>query len=61
MTLATCLESDAGDDLTVVDEGIPLSGELFHYLIRAENVCPSGVGSLGSSSGGVPHVGRSCP
>ena len=48
ITLAACVESDDGDDLTAEDDGIPPPGEVFHYLVRAENACPSGVGPLGS-------------
>jgi len=45
-----------GSDLTTtsaVDPEEPLPGELFHYLVRAENACP-----MGES---VPRQARSCP
>ena len=34
---------------------------VFFYLVRAENACPLGQGSLGKDSNGAPREGRSCP
>ena len=44
------LESDDATDREAEDLREPLSGEMFHYLVRAENGC--GVGSIGADSEG---------
>jgi hypothetical protein len=38
-------------------------GSAYFYLIRAENGCPgpASMGSLGTTSGGVPRAGLACP
>ena len=54
-----CIETN-GDILTT-DGGIPIPGVTLYYLIRARNACPSGLGTLGSSSAGVPRAARTCP
>jgi hypothetical protein len=56
---ATCIESDDGGDTLAVDGASPGAGELFHYLVRAQNAC--GSGTLGSGSGGIEHTGPACP
>ena len=56
-----CVETDDGSDTQAVDPTMPLPGGLFFYLVRAQNSCPSGEGSLGNNSSGVPRAGRSCP
>jgi len=58
---AVCVESDDGGDLTAVDASGPGPGGLFHYLVRAENACPTGPGDLGDGSSGQERPGRSCP
>ena len=58
---AICVESDDGSDRTATDVANPPSGSSYYYLIRAENDCPSGQGSLGQRSDGSERVGRSCP
>jgi hypothetical protein len=58
--VATCLESD-GTDLTATDPATPESSALRAYLVRAQNGCPSGSGSLGTSSAGIERAGRTCP
>ena len=59
-TLISCLGTDAGipggDDMQT-----PSAGTLFHYLVRVENDCPGGNGTLGSGSDGVPRPGAACP
>jgi parallel beta-helix repeat protein len=57
---ATCLESD-GADLGATDSATPAAGTLRAFLVRAQNTCPSGSGSLGTNSAGVERPGRTCP
>jgi hypothetical protein len=57
---AVCIASDAMTE-TAVDLSLPLQGELFFYLVRAENDCPGGQGSLGTDSSGTPRPGGPCP
>ena len=47
----------------VTDTTAPAPGAVFHYLVRAMNTCPgdAGIGTLGASSSGAEHQGRSCP
>lgn len=59
-TPVICVESDDGNDSSAAVDGIPANGEVFHYLIRAENPCPGGVGSLGMGQGNSARVGGSC-
>ncbi len=58
---AICLETDEGTDTSSVDTLTPTRGTVFSYLIRAENACPSGQGSLGADSLGAERSGRNCP
>jgi len=46
----TCLESDDGADTLALDVQQPAAGQLFFYLVRAENEC--GAGSLGGGRSG---------
>jgi hypothetical protein len=32
-----------------------------NYLVRAQNACPSGSGTLGLASSGLPRAGLDCP
>jgi hypothetical protein len=52
-----CIESDE-IDLVATDSGLPLSGEVYHYLVRVENPCG---GNMGSDRDGTPRLGRNCP
>jgi len=56
-----CVESDDGPNTTTVDAAVPSIGQVFYYLVRAQDACPNGQGSLGTSSSGVPRQGRTCP
>lgn len=58
---ASCVESSDGSDLEAQDPGIPVPGAVFYYLVRAENGCPLGSGSIGSWSNLVLRAGRTCP
>ena len=59
-TAATCVESDA-TDTTSADAAVPNPGSAYYYLVRAENACPGGMGSLGFRSDGTPRQGIVCP
>ena len=61
MNEALCIESDDGADLTALDAANPGAGSSFYYLVRAENACPRGEGTLGVDSSGQPRAGRHCP
>ena len=39
---AVCVESGDGPNTETADATALMPGELFYYLIRAENSCPSG-------------------
>jgi len=52
---AVCLESN--DTNTMASDTV-VPGSIFYYLVRAKNGCGS---SMGTSSRGIPHAGRSCP
>jgi hypothetical protein len=55
----TCVEADDGLDTTSTDTGVV--SPLAFYLVRAENACPAGQGSVGTDSDGVPRVAGACP
>ena len=55
---AACIETDDSTDTQVVTSGVPASGQLYFYLVRAENDC--GIGSVGQQSGGAPRTAPSC-
>ncbi len=58
---AACVVSDEGPAREAVDIDVPLGGAAFFYLVRARNACPAGLGTLGSTSAGIPRTGRACP
>ena len=58
VTGAICLETD-GIDTSSIESATPAPGQVFYYLIRAENSC--GDGSLGTNSGGSERTARICP
>ena len=45
-------------EASVADVEQPPTGQIYFYLVRAENVCG---GTLGVDSGGTPRTGASCP
>ncbi len=55
---ATCIEQ-YGNDLFTSEPGQPNAGQVYFYLVRADNGCP-GYGSLGAGSNGVPRAGTTC-
>jgi len=56
---ATCVESDDGSDLTATDGDFMGQGELFFFLVCAQNPC--GQGTAGNQSGGSTRPFRDCP
>jgi len=56
-----CVETDGTDGETADATLPPAPWAVLHYLIRVENDCPPPNSNMGSSSAGVPRVGRSCP
>jgi len=58
---ASCVESNDGLDTAATDAATPPLDGAFFYLVRAENSCPAGNGSLGTDSFGNPRTGRTCP
>ena len=54
-----CVESD-GSDVVSTDLSVPPTGSVFFYLIRAENDCPGGAGTMGTTSAGTPRTGVAC-
>jgi len=48
-------------DRVAEDFDEPGPGGVFYYLVRAENACPDGAGSLGARSDGTERTGRDCP
>ena len=61
IAVATCVETNNGPNTVSADPVIPSLGTCFYYLIRAENACPSGQGTLGTASNGTPRAARTCP
>jgi hypothetical protein len=61
VTGAVCVEFDEGSDREATDTDVPASGDVFHYLVRAQNDCPEGQGPLGQDSNGTDRQARPCP
>jgi len=59
--VAHCLESDDGFDLSAEDGDWLPPGMAYYYLVRAQNSCPDGEGSLGVDWRFRPRVSRPCP
>ncbi len=55
-----CLDSQ-GTDTTSADGLAPSPRQTLHYVVRARNACPAGVGVLGFRSNGEERIGRDCP
>jgi alpha-tubulin suppressor-like RCC1 family protein len=58
---AVCLETDGGPDALSTDDTLPPPDTAFFYLVRCENTCPSGQGSVGTGTGETPRPAASCP
>ena len=61
MTAAVCVESNGPGDESSVDPDLPPLSQTYYYLVRAENNCPGGSGSLGAGSDLVERTGTECP
>ena len=61
VSATTCVESDDETDRQAIDSAPVPPGTTFYYLIRGENDCPLGAGSLGQDSDGSERVGLGCP
>jgi hypothetical protein len=59
--LADCIESDDGADTEAVTGVAPDPGDVSYVLVRAENDCASGQGTLGIGPAGADRTGRDCP
>jgi len=60
ISAASCVESDDGSDRSATDTQAPDPGQLFYYLVRAQNGCPAGSGSLGTGSVPTERNGADC-
>ena len=58
-----CVNDPDPFDLSVNDLDLPLTGTVFHYLVRATNDCPGAVGegALGQDSGANDRAAAGCP
>ncbi len=56
----TCVATDTSGT-SARDAAMPAAGGAFFYLVRAQDACPIGQGSVGTSSNGTPVAARSCP
>ena len=61
LTAAFCLESNDGADTLAIDDITPPPGVTTHYLVRAQNDCPDGLGSLGLEQNGQLRIANDCP
>jgi hypothetical protein len=61
LALATCVESDDGADTQAILYAVPDPGEVLYVLVRAENGCVDGQGTLGFDSSGGERFGPACP
>ncbi len=61
VTAASCLALPDPSLPAATDSTLPAPGQALHYLARAKNDCPSGLGPLGADSAGQPISGRNCP
>ena len=60
-TSATCVPPNDTGNTTTTDATALAPGGVFFYLVRAEDACPSGQGTLGTNKAGTPRPGRTCP
>jgi hypothetical protein len=58
---AACVESDDGADTMAIDSDMLPEGVAAYYLVRAENDCPDGMGSVGEDTDGQLRVAINCP
>jgi hypothetical protein len=60
VNVALCVETDT-TQTAATDAAVPAAGQGFFYLVRAQNGCPDGQGTLGNHSDGSERAGRTCP
>ena len=60
VSAASCTASDS-PIASATDAQTPALAGRFHYLVRAQNGCPGGVGALGNASNGTPRTALDCP
>ncbi len=60
VSAASCTAADSPVASTTDAQTPALAGR-FHYLVRAQNGCPSGVGPIGNASNGTPRIALDCP
>jgi N-acetylneuraminic acid mutarotase len=60
VSAASCTASDS-PIASATDAQTPALGGRLHYLVRAQNGCPGGVGPLGNASNGTPRTALDCP
>ena len=56
-----CIETNGSEDEQAVDGDEPLLSQVYFYLVRAENNCPGGVGSLGTGTDLIERTATGCP
>jgi serine protease AprX len=56
-----CVESNDGTDRIASDTDVPDVATTWFYLVRAENSCPLGKGSLGAGSDLLERTAAGCP
>jgi len=61
LTSVSCLVWGSPTANFYIDNEVPDPGVEFCYLVRAENACPSGSGTVGTNSDGVSRFAVSCP
>lgn len=61
MKVAVCVVGDGVLHTALDDDPPPAPGAGYFYLVRAENGCPDGLGSLGKSSANEVRSARTCP
>ncbi|HXV75339.1 MAG TPA: hypothetical protein VD788_03405, partial [Candidatus Polarisedimenticolaceae bacterium] len=57
--MTDCLVGSDPSSRSWTEIGSPVAGAIFHYLVRAVNDCPAGLGPLGPP--GTSRVATSCP
>jgi len=56
-----CVDADNTTSTSAIDTAVQGSGEAAFYLVRAENDCPDGSGSIGDYPNGQPRLAIECP
>ena len=59
-TPSVCVETNDGPNRTAVDTTTPPLNTATFFVVRAEDRCRQGIGTIGFDSTGVERIGRSC-